>query len=103
MAVVTIVINNKPYQIACSDGQEEKVQLAATSLSDKISQLKSGSSSAPIDLLLVMIALGLQDEVTSLREKLARGVNPEAEDAKVAETLSTIAGYIETIAQKMTK
>ncbi len=103
MAVVTIVINNKPYQIACGDGQEEKVQKAASSISEKISQLKSSSSSAPIDLLLVMIALGLQDEVASLREKLASGGTPVAEDEKVAETLSTIAGYIETIAQKMTK
>lgn len=103
MAVVTIVINNKPYQIACSDGQEEKVQKAANSIADQISELKRASRSAPIDLLLVMTALGLQDEVFSLREKLARVGGPVAEDEKVAETLSTIAGYIETIAQKMTK
>lgn len=102
MAVVTVTINNKPFQIACNDGQELKVQEAAAAISQKISQLKSASSTAQTDLLLVMIALGLQDEVLTLRAKLACEGN-NVEDEKVAETLSTIATYIESIAQKIAK
>ncbi len=100
MAVVTIVINGKNFQIACNDGDEGRLESAALSLNDKVGQLKSGSPQANTDLLLIMCALGLQDEVATLKGKLDRDSNAP-EDEQVAETLSTIAGYLEGLAKKI--
>lgn len=101
MSVVTITINNKKFQIACNDGQEALVQSAAQTLSDNIDNLKSASPSASTELLLIMCALGLQDDNSSLRSKLG---NADLEDTdKLSNTLSTIAGYLEELANKISK
>ncbi|MBP7189698.1 MAG: cell division protein ZapA [Rickettsiaceae bacterium] len=102
MAVVTIQINSKPFQIACNDGEEERVKNAASAISGKISDLKQSSPTASTELLLIMTALGLQDELKRMNEIVQRSKNP-GEDEKVAETLTTIANYLETIAQKISK
>jgi cell division protein ZapA (FtsZ GTPase activity inhibitor) len=100
MAVVTIVINGKNFQIACNDGDERRLESAAFALNDKVGQLKSGSPQASTDLLLIMCALGLQDEVATLKSKLDKDVSAK-DDEQVAQTLSTIAGYLEGLAKKI--
>lgn len=102
MAIVTIQINSKPFQISCTDGEEVRVTNAATVISNKISQLKQASPTASTELLLVMVALGLQDELKIMSDIVNRSKTP-GEDEKVAETLTTIANYLETIAQKIAK
>jgi hypothetical protein len=50
--------------------------------------------------LLILCALGLQDENSNLRSKLDNtGFN---DNEKLSETLSTIAGYLEELAVKIT-
>lgn len=102
MAIVTLAISGKHFQIACNDGEEERLKSAAAILSDRIDHLKSASPKAGSELLLIMCALGLQDEVATLRDKLAKA-GDSGEDERVAETLSTIAGYLESLAKKVAK
>lgn len=102
MAVVTLVISGKNFQIACNDGEEERLQSAASVLSSKMDHFRSTSPKASTDMLLIMCALGFQDEVLTLREKLSK-MGDTGEDEKVAETLSTIAGYLESLAKKVVK
>lgn len=100
MSIVTITINNKQFQIACNDGQEELLQSAANKLSDNLEMIKNVSPKASTELLLILCALGLQDENSSLRSKLDNaGVT---DNEKLSETLSTIAGYLEDLAVKIT-
>lgn len=100
MAIVTLAISGKNFQIACNDGEEERLQSAASILSNKMDHLKSASPKASAELLLIMCALGFQDEVVTLRDKLVK-MGDTGEDEKVAETLSTIAGYLESLAKKV--
>ncbi len=100
MAVVTVAINGKNFQLACNDGEEGRLKSAASILSGSIDTLKATSPRAGADLLLIMCALGLQDQVETLNRKLEQIGNPK-EDEKVAETLSTIAGYLESLAKKV--
>jgi cell division protein ZapA (FtsZ GTPase activity inhibitor) len=102
MAVVTIVINDKHFQISCSDGEEERLKAAGLILGNKIDHLKGLSPKTTTEFLLIICALGLQDEVTSLQNKLTK-MGDTGEDEKVAETLSTIAGYLESLAQKIAR
>ncbi len=100
MSIVTITINNKQFQIACNDGQEELLQSAANKLSENIDLVRDASPKASTELLLIMCALGLQDENSTLRNKLDNtGFN---DNEKLSETLSTIAGYLEELANKIT-
>jgi cell division protein ZapA (FtsZ GTPase activity inhibitor) len=99
MSIVTITINNKQFQIACNDGQEELLQSAANKLSENLERIKTISPKASTELLLILCALGLQDENSNLRSKLDNtGFN---DNEKLSETLSTIAGYLEELATKI--
>lgn len=100
MSVVTVVINGKHVQIACNDGEEERVKSAGVLLSKKLDSFKEANPKITTEFLLVICALGLQDEVMALQSKLTR-MGDTGEDEKVAETLSTIAGYLESLAQKI--
>lgn len=52
-----------------------------------------------------MSALSLQEQVQNLTNKIAKidGANIPPEEEKFAETLSTIAGYLEGLARKIGK
>ena len=101
MPIVTVTINHKHFQIACNPGEEHLLEHAASELAGKIEQLKEFSPKASLELLLIMCALGLQDENTELRSKV--GCTTNSEDIKLSETLSTVAGYLEELAKKITR
>ena len=100
MAVVTIAINGKNFQLSCNDDEEERLTSASSILGEKVDNLKNLNPRASTELLLVMCAVGLQDEVVTLKSRLAR-VGDDTEDEKVAATLSTIADYLESLAKKI--
>jgi cell division protein ZapA len=57
MSVITITVNNKKFQIACNDGQEELVQNAAITLSEKIEMLKRISPSPSTRIITLSCVL----------------------------------------------
>lgn len=101
MSIVTITINNKNFQIGCNDGQEELVQNAAKKLDEKLQAIKEGGINASTELLLIMCALGLQDDNSNLRSQLGKGEidNPDAE--KLSQTLTAVSAGLENIANKI--
>lgn len=106
MSIVTISINNRNFQLACLDGQEEALVKLAAKLNEQILEMKKHSPAASSELLLIMVALGLQDEIQTMSAKLtsiAENSPNIQEEEKFAQTLSTIAGYLENLAKKMTK
>lgn len=106
MSIVTISINNKNFQLSCLDGQEEALINLAATLNEKILEIKKHSPAASPELLLIMVALSLQDKVQTMSAKLMNVTENSPniqEEEKFAQTLSTIAGYLENLAKKMTK
>jgi len=105
MSIVTITLNNKNFQLACNDGDgsEEQLRNLAALLNEKIIEIKHANPSASFELLLVMTALSLQDQIQVLTPKLgvASSAKNNYEDEKFAETLSTIAHYLENLAKKI--
>lgn len=67
--------------------------------------MKNSNPSASFELLLVMTALQMQDKLTELESKM--GIKSDMvmahESEKFAETLSTIAEYLESLAHKIGK
>jgi cell division protein ZapA len=104
MPIVTISLNNKNFQLSCNDGAEGQLLKLAGKLNDKILEIKASNPYASFELLLVMAALSIQDALQSASSKLAMPGEKKSEDEeKFAETLSTIAGYLEELARKLAK
>jgi cell division protein ZapA len=90
-----ITINNKPYEIFCGSGEEEKVSSAAQKLNERVATLKRSIPNAGHEMLIVMGALILQDELSDQLTK------PRAHNEEIADALDSISGYVEKLADSL--
>ena len=89
MPQVSIQIANRTYDLACGEGEQERVRHLAAYVDEKVSDLRKQMPGAPEVKLLVFAALILADE-----NHEARGIAKAAESARAsatdsAETLAT--------------
>jgi cell division protein ZapA len=104
MPEVSVQIANRDYELACGDGEEERVQELAAYVDEKIADLRRQLPGTPEVKLLVFAALILADE-----SREARGIAKAAESAKAsatdsAETLATaLEDLITSRVDKMSK
>lgn len=67
MQIIEINIGNKSYKISCTIGEEDKVRKLATRLNKRYKKLEGSlGNKASADMILVIIGLMLEDEVSSL-------------------------------------
>lgn len=118
MTQLSLTINNRVYQVACDDGQEEHVTRLASYLDNRVSELASSMGQIGDARLLVMAGLLISDELSEVYDdlekaegKLASGAggaeadavadaDPEAERAE-AEMIDMLARRIEAIADSL--
>jgi cell division protein ZapA len=104
MPEVSVQIANRDYELACGDGEEERVQELAAYVDEKIADLRRQLPGTPEVKLLVFAALILADE-----SREARGIAKAAESARAsatdsAETLATaLEDLITSRVDKMSK
>jgi len=104
MPEVSVQIANRNYELACGDGEEERVQELAAYVDEKIVELRRQLPGTPEVKLLVFAALILADE-----SREARGIAKAAESARAsatdsAETLATaLEDLITSRVDKMSK
>jgi cell division protein ZapA len=105
MPQVSITIANRTYELACGDGEEDRVHELAAYVDEKVGQLrKQLPPGAPEVKLLVFASLLLADE-----SREARGIAKQAESARAsatddAETLATaLEDLITSRVDKMSK
>ena len=104
MPQVSINIANRIYELACGEGEEDRVQELAAYVDEKVSELRKQMPGAPEVKLLVFAALLLADE-----SREARGIAKQAETARAsatdnAETLATaLEDLITSRVDKMSK
>lgn len=104
MPEVSVQIANRTYELACGDGEEERVQELAAYVDEKVADLRRQLPGAPEVKLLVFAALILADE-----SREARGIAKAAENARAsatdsAETLATaLEDLITSRVDKMSK
>lgn len=104
MPEVSVQIANRDYELACGDGEEERVQELAAYVDEKVAQLRRQLPGTPEVKLLVFAALILADE-----SREARGIAKAAESARAsatdsAETLATaLEDLITSRVDKMSK
>jgi cell division protein ZapA len=104
MPQVSIQIASRTYELACGDGEEQRVQQLAAYVDDKVGELRKQLPGAPEIKLMVFAALILADESHE-----ARGMAKAAESARAsatdsAETLATaLEDLITSRVDKMSK
>ena len=104
MPEVSVQIANRDYELACGDGEEERVQELAAYVDEKVVELRRQLPGTPEVKLLVFAALILADE-----SREARGIAKAAESARAsatdsAETLATaLEDLITSRVDKMSK
>lgn len=105
MARVEINLNNRPYPIACEDGQEGRVREVASFVQERIREIQGSVRTATDTHLLVMVALMLGDELLDLREgKVPGAMAPAAsplDDPELSSRLQKLADRIEAIAARV--
>ena len=104
MPEVSVQIANRSFELACGDGEEERVQELAAYVDEKVTELRRQLPGTPEVKLLVFAALILADE-----SREARGIAKAAESARAsatdsAETLATaLEDLITSRVDKMSK
>jgi len=107
MPQVSINIANRTYELACGEGEEQRVHELAAYVDDKVTQLRRQLPGVAEVKLLVFASLMLADE-----SREARGMAKQAETARAsatdnAETLATaleelITSRVDKMSKKVT-
>ena len=100
MSIVTITINNKNFNLSCSEDSKERILMLAEKLDTDLREMSDVNKYASFELLLVMEALKLMDLKQS-NIQLAGGEALENITQDFDKQLSTIFNELETISAKV--
>jgi len=95
MAQVSINIANRTYELACGEGEEDRVQELAAYVDGKVFELRKQLPPGTAEIkLMVLAALMLADE-----SREARGIAKQAETARASatDTADTLASALEEL------
>lgn len=69
---ISIRVNGRDYQLACDDGEEERLRVLADEVDDRVRDLaRKMGGHAHENLLLLLTSVTMADELQDLREELA--------------------------------
>lgn len=104
MAVVSVTVNGRLYEVACDDSQVDKVRHLAGILDERAQILLGQLGVQPEARILVMIGLMLADELAEAKAALHEARNEVAAaaagDGRLADGISRMAERIESIAER---
>jgi cell division protein ZapA len=112
MAQVSIRINGRSYDIACDDGQEDRIHALASYVDERVKEISDAVGQIGEQRLLVMTSLLIADELGMAQEKLNTGQSPAvaevgslsaAEGDALAENIESMAERVEVLADRLGK
>lgn len=96
MAKADIRIRGRSYSIACTPGQEMRVQRLGELLDIRLSSISSAVGDIGDDRLLLIAALSLLDELDAARQN-----GTDSASQRAAELITAIAVKVETLAARL--
>ena len=96
MPIVEILIKKDLHQIACADGEEQKVSLIANKLKEKIERLNAQFPSATDKTLYLMASLMVIDEMEDHKRPATN-----IEENLVIQTLDNVSERIEKLTRHL--
>ena len=118
MSQVTVYVGQKPYHLACDQGQEEHVTELANYFNNKVKEMARMVGQAPDNMLFLMASLTMADqmgeyerEIESLqrqvdqhsKEASLRKVSKQAGEANVRDVLITVTERLEKACDQLQK
>jgi cell division protein ZapA len=91
MPQVSVTINGRQFRMACENGEEARVTNLAADLDARIATLRTRFGEIGDTRLTVMAALAVADELSEVKEKLAR-LEPELATLQEASVISADRG-----------
>lgn len=116
MSDVTIMVNRKPYRLACEDGQEDHLHILAARIDERVVDLVDKFGQIGEQQLLLMVGLLLADESEELRRRLATQELVAQDEAQAAQAageaaadlleqashrIEALAGTVESLAAEL--
>jgi cell division protein ZapA len=102
MAQVSIIINNRKYQVACDDGQEAHLTRLGIYVDKRLNELIAAVGQVGEARLLVMVSLLLADELSDLYWQREQGTDIDTlsarDEEKACAAIEKLAERIENIA-----
>ncbi|NIY75936.1 cell division protein ZapA [Thalassospira sp. HF15] len=113
MAQVSIRINGRSYDIACDDGQEDRIHALAKYVDERVKEISDAVGQIGEQRLLVMTSLLIADELGMAHEKLdnpaSQAAEPDpgsltaAESDALADNIDSMAERVEALADRLGK
>lgn len=102
MSRTDIRIRGRNYSIACSPGQEMRVQGLARQLDTRLDVISSAVGDIGDERLLLIAALALLDELDTARSTpFPASPNPSAQENRAARMMADMAVKIEALAARL--
>ncbi|HEY1721354.1 MAG TPA: cell division protein ZapA [Magnetospirillaceae bacterium] len=101
-ATVTVSVVGRSYEIACDEGQEDRIRKLAADIDKRASDLLKSVGAVGEARILFMTALLIADELADLRTTLDRERSVSAQsDTSVAEGVTALARKVDAIAERL--
>jgi cell division protein ZapA len=107
MPQVALTINGRSYQVACDDGQEDRIRQLGEYIDGKVAEFAKSWGQIGDARLILMAGLVITDELAEATETLRRersshgGSAATLEQDRVAATESVLAAGIESLAARV--
>lgn len=111
MGKVTVRISGQSYQLACQDGEENRLLSLASFVDEKMAGLASALGQAGESRLFLMTALVIADELLECRDQMGKAAQGGLATARAgndvpaaaAKIISQLANKMEHIAERLEK
>ena len=97
MAQVTVQINGRGYQVACGEGEEQRIAGLAAYVDEKVQELVGALGNVGDQRLIVMASLLLADEIFETRD----GTRAAEGEKQRGATIESLAERLDRIAAKL--
>lgn len=82
MPKIKFILGSRPYEIACNDGDEQRIADLAASLDVRVEEVKAGFGSTNESLILAVTALTMEDEIRTLKTNATIQAAPAPEQSQ---------------------
>ena len=96
MAQVTLTVGGRRYDLACRDGEENRLRMLAEMVDAKAIDAGRAVGEANQARQLLLAALLLADELSDMRS-----LSPDPMEARLAQSLGALAERVESLAERL--
>ena len=101
MPRVSVTINERAYNIACDEGQEDNLTRLGEYVDRRIGQLAAAVGQVGDDRLLVMASLLIADELSDALEQLEALRDTDSDATRRVDAEEALFAHVESVAERI--